>query len=268
MKDLMFIHGMFLTPKCWERWVALFEKEGYRCIAPAWPLHEADPAHIRESSPAGLGELKLAQVVDRMREAAASLDDPVLIGHSLGGLVVQRLIAEGIGSAGIPICSVAPDRMMSLDWGLLRNTLAITNPLKGDEPFPMDAEGFHKNFCNTLSREDSDVLFEEYGIPESRNVLRDILGDEGKIDLEKPHAPLFFLSAENDQIIPPELCRKNADGYEHKASRTDYKEFKGRSHFIGAEPGWEEVADAILHWLGHTTEASQNKMNFAQTATR
>jgi len=108
MKDVLFIHGMFLTPKCWTHWKALFEREGYRCIAPAWPLHDADPAHIRAAAPAGLGKLTLAEVVDRMRAAALSLNDPILIGHSLGGLVVQRLIAEGIGRSGVPICSVHP----------------------------------------------------------------------------------------------------------------------------------------------------------------
>jgi predicted alpha/beta hydrolase family esterase len=93
-----------------------------------------------------LGELRLDVVIDKIKESAAPCaDDLVLIGHSVGGLIVQKLIAERIGQLGIAICSVAPNRMLSLDWGFFKNSAAITNPLKGDAPFPIE--------CSWLPRE-------------------------------------------------------------------------------------------------------------------
>ncbi len=165
---------------------------------------------------------------------------------------MQLLASRGIGSAGIPICSVAPNRMLSFDWGFFRNSATITNPLKGDDPFPMDAEGFHKNFANTLSREASDAAFERDAVPDSRNVLRDCMGDDGKIDVERPHVPFLFIGAEKDEIIPAHLVERNARAYTDPTSRSDYMSFSNRGHYLCGEPGWEEVAKHIANWLEQT----------------
>ena len=211
---------------------------------------------LRAAPPRGLGELPLDVVIDKIKEAAAPYEeDLVLIGHSVGGLIVQKLIAERIGKLGVAICSVAPNRMLSLDCGFFKNSAAITNPLKGDAPFPMDAQGFHQSFANTLTRSESDRAWQQYAVNDSRNVLRDCMGDTGKIDLDAPHAPLLFISAEKDQIIPAELCEKNAKAYQDKASLVAYREFKNRSHFICGEPAWEEVALHIVQWIDSQSAA-------------
>ena len=113
----------------------------------------------------------------------------------------------------------------------------------------MDAAGFYKNFGNTMSRDESDAAFEEYAMHESRNVLRDCMGDAGKVDLDVPHVPLLFISAEKDEIVPSELCKKNAKAYTHEGSRADYMEFTHRGHYICGQPGWEEVATYIDNWI-------------------
>ncbi|MCC6172608.1 MAG: alpha/beta hydrolase [Gammaproteobacteria bacterium] len=255
MQDIVFIHGMFLNPRSWQPWVRFFEERGHRCHAPAWPLHEGDPQALRENPPPGLGKLSLAAVVDAMERVVAPLERPILVGHSVGGLIVQILVGRGHGSAGVPICSVAPNRMLSLDWSFFRNSASITNPLKGDALYPMDADGFHRNFANTLPRADSDAAWQRYAMHESRNVLRDCMGDDGKVDLDAAHAPLLFVAADRDEIIPPELCRKNARAYTHPGSRADYVEFENRGHFICGEPQWEEVASHIENWV--QSEAGQ-----------
>ncbi len=251
-KTIVFIHGMFLNPKSWRHWQDFFGARGYDTIAPAWPLHDGEPADLRAHPPAGIGTLSLAEVVASMERAASAVEDPILIGHSVGGLIVQILASRGFGSVGVPICPVAPNRMLSLDWGFFRNSAAITNPLKGDDPFPMDADGFHKNFANTMSPEASNAAFLEYGLPESRNVLRDAMGDLGKIDVDRPHIPFLFIGAEKDEIIPSHLCERNAKAYTDPTSRSDFMEFSDRGHFICGEPRWEEVATHVANWLEQT----------------
>ncbi len=259
---IVFIHGMFLNPKCWEKWEQFFKTRGFDCVAPAWPLHTGEPAALRQNIPAGLGELDLKTITEAMRTVVRQYDNPILIGHSLGGLIVQILVNEGLASVGVPICSVAPNKMMSLDWGLLRNVLEITNPLKGNDPVPMDADGFFQNFGNTMPREASDVAFEQYATHESRNVLRDIMTDAGKIDIDRAHVPLLFISAEKDEIIPTELCEKNAKAYPEESGQTEFKEFKKRGHFICGQQGWEEVADYIDAWLeGRLPDVSAIRSN-------
>ena len=247
---IVFIHGMFLTPKCWDQWIAFFEGAGFECCAPAWPLHDGEPAELRANVPAALGELTLEDLHEYYRlQLAGEVEQPIVIGHSLGGLLAQKLLADGLVRAAIGICSVAPNRMLALDWGFMRNSGAITNPFAGDDPYEMTAERFHQNFCNTMTEAGSNAAWEKYAVHESRQVLRDIMGSHGEIDLSRPHNPLLLIGAENDEIIPASLVRRNAHAYEDKRSHHEYREFSGRGHFICGQDGWEEVAVSISNWL-------------------
>ena len=60
-------------------------------------------------------------------------------------------------------------------------------------------------------------------------------------------APLLFISAEHDHLMPPVVQRSNAKHYKSHAV-TETKEFAGRAHLMPAERGWEEVADTALTW--------------------
>lgn len=117
----------------------------------------------------------------------------ILIGHSVGGLVVQSLINSGFGSLGICVSSVAPNRMLSFDWGFFRNSISIVNPFMGDEPFIMTPEGFYQNFCNTMTQAAARIAYEQTATRDSRNVLRDCMRSDGELDLELTGKPLLFI---------------------------------------------------------------------------
>ena len=247
---IVFVHGMFQNPKSWNNWIKFFEEKGYTCIAPAWPFHEGDPGTLRENPPAGLGELSLDAVVTQIETVVAGQKDlPIVIGHSVGGLIVQLLSNKNLVAAGVCIDSVAPNAMFAFDWGFMKNSTLIINPVKGDKPFEMDAETFHASFANTMTEEESNAAWNEFAIHDSRNVLRDCLGSAGKVDVELPHNPLLFIGGEKDQIIPPQLNERNAKAYTDETSITEFKEFTNRGHFICGQPGWQEVAEYVYDWL-------------------
>lgn len=250
METIIFVHGMFQNSKSWGNWVSYFSQRGYNCLAPDWPLHEGEPAQLRQNPPAGLGDLSLGDVLTSIEklvlEQAAK---PIVIGHSVGGLMVQLLANLDRIAAGVPIDSVAPNAMVDLDWSFVKNSATIANPLKGDEPIYMDAETFHASFANTLSEADARTAYEQYATHDSRNVFRDCMGEAGRIDLDLPHVPLLFIAGEKDQIIPSDLTEKNVKAYTEASSVIDLKLFPNRSHFICGEPGWEEVAEYIYNWL-------------------
>jgi len=262
-KTIVFIHGMFQNPKSWEKWIAYFNEKGYNCIAPAWPLHEGTPADLRNNPPAGLGDLNLQTIVDAMETVVTGLPEkPILIGHSVGGLIVQLLVQKGLAEIGVPIDSVAPNAMLAFDWGFMKNSALIANPLKGNDPFMMDLESFHGSFCNTMTSEETKLAYNQTATHDSRNVLRDCLGEAGQIDVAMPHAPLLFIGGEEDQIIPYELNRRNAEAYIDEVSIVDFKAFPNRGHWICGQPGWEEVAAYISEWLT-AHEEHQFKTNSA-----
>ena len=249
-KTIVFIHGMFQNPKSWEKWSAYFTEKGYHCIAPAWPLHEGAPADLRENPPAGLGDLELQTIVDSIEQTISALpENPLLIGHSVGGLIVQLLVAKGLAEAGIAIDSVAPNAMLAFDWGFMKNSALIANPFKGNEPFYMDKESFHGSFCNTMTEAASNAAYEATATHDSRNVLRDCMGEAGQIDVEQAHAPLLFIGGEEDQIIPYELNQRNAEAYTDANSISNFQAFPNRGHWICGQDGWEEIAGYISEWL-------------------
>ncbi len=139
--------------------------------------------------------------------------------------------------------------MLDFDWGFIKNSAIIANPLKGNEPISMDSKTFHGAFANTLSEDEAAREFERLATHDSRNVLRDCMGPGGRIDLDRPHAPLLLIGGEEDRIIPADLNRKNFEAYEDSGSVTEFKAFPGRSHFICNEPGWEAVAGYAADWL-------------------
>lgn len=250
MTDIIFIHGMFQNPKSWDQWIERFSAKGFTCQAPAWPLHEGEPRDLRENPPRGLGDLRLRQIIDAIEERIASgAGLPILVGHSVGGLIVQILVNRGLAAAGVAVDSVAPNAMIELDWGFIKNSAIIANPLKGDEPILMDALTFHSAFANTMSETEALVEFDRTATHDSRNVLRDCMGDDGRVDLDRPHAPLLLIGGADDQIVPSSLTEKNFGAYTDKASIKEVEIFPGRSHYICNEPGWEQVADYALAFI-------------------
>lgn len=254
MTDVIFVHGMFQNSKSWEKWIAPFEAKGYNCSAPAWPLHEGDPGALRKNPPKGLGDLSLAEVIAHIEQEVAQHDNPIMVGHSVGGLITQILLNRGVIAAGVAIDSVAPNAMIDLDWGFIKNSATIANPFKGNAPIYMDAATFHASFANSLSEEEASREFEATATHDSRNVLRDCMGPDGRIDLDTPRGPLLLIGGEEDQIIPADLTEKNFKAYPDSCGTTEFVSFPGRSHYICNEPGWEEVADKALEFFARCSK--------------
>ena len=249
-KTIVFIHGLFMNPISWESWIEYFKKRGYKCHAPAYPFHEGNPKELRKNVPAELGKTTFGHVINHLSTFIDSLPEkPVLIGHSMGGLAVQKLIEMNKGVAGVCIDSAPPKGIFSFKWSFLKANLSTINPFKGDSVFIPSVDWFHYAFCNTMSLEQTQVEYMKYVVPESRNIARSSIKSEGKINFKIPHPPLLIIAGENDHIVPSSLNRKNYDAYRNNGNKTDYKEFKGRSHYICNQKNWEEVAQFVYNWI-------------------
>jgi pimeloyl-ACP methyl ester carboxylesterase len=251
-KTIVFVHGLFVNPRCWENWIPFFEEKGYTCYAPANLYHEGDPAALREFIDPELGKVTLEDEVNLFSNFIDDLDElPIIIGHSLGGFVVQKLLAEGKGVAGVCIDGVPPKGIFTLEWSFWKSNFPVINFLKGDTVYEPNKEWFHYAFCHLLSREESDKVFDALVVPESRNIPRDTLKDFAKIDFDAPHPPLLFIAGEKDHIVPNVLVKENFNAYKHNGSKKELIEFADRTHFIIGQTGWEEVAGHIAYWLNN-----------------
>ena len=249
-KTIVFVHGLFVNPTSWAKWKTYFESKGYTCYTPANPYHEGIPADLRANINPKLSKVGFEDVVNNIVKLIDSLHEkPIVIGHSLAGLVVQKLVEMGKASAGICIDGAVPKNILP-PLRTVKTMFPVIQPFSGNSPYVATKKWFHFAFCTTLTKEESDKVYDEICVPESRRIPRETLYKSfAKINLKKPHSPLLFIGGEKDNIIPARLSKKNAEAYKDKNSISDFKEFKGKCHYICGQDGWQEVADYILNWL-------------------
>jgi pimeloyl-ACP methyl ester carboxylesterase len=249
-KTIVFIHGLFMNPKSWEPWKKYFETKGYTCYSVAYPYHEGEPDTLRKHIDPKLGKLTFGEVIDTLVAFIDKLPEkPILIGHSMGGLAVQKLLEMGKAAASIAIDPAPPKGVFTLKWSFLKANIPTISPFKGNKPCLPSVKWFHYAFCNTMTMDETQAEYNKFVVPESRNIPRSSTKSAGKIDFKKPHNPLLIIAGEKDHIIPAKLNKKNYKRYKDKSSVTDFKEFPGRTHYICGQKNWEEVAGYIADWI-------------------
>ena len=249
-KTIVLIHGMFMTPLCWEKWIPYYESKGYHVVVPAWPGRDKSVEELRAAHPdSELAKLKLNNVVEYLEAYIKGMaEKPAIIGHSMGGLAVQLLLQRDVAVAGIAIDPAPPAGVFSTEFSFVKANLPAINPFLLNKPVQMSFEHFQYAFVNTLPMDEQRAAYDRYVVPESRGVPTSSLGTAGKVDFNRPRRPLLITAGEKDHIFPASLNRSNYQKYKGPAV-TDFKEFAGRDHFLIGSRGWEEVADYCLAWL-------------------
>jgi pimeloyl-ACP methyl ester carboxylesterase len=244
---ILLIHGMYMNAHSWKPWIARATQRGLVASAVSWPFHQGEPPERREHIDPRLGRLTFRAVVESLK---AHIDDlpeqPLLIGHSIGGLVVQKLINEGYGRAGVAISSAPPLGVLSLAPDFFKANWPHLDPFARDRPIVMTKARFHYTFCNTMTREESDAAYDRYVVPESRNVPRTTLTTQALVDFSQDHVPLLLMAGDSDHLTPAPMIRRNAKRYDLAVG---VREFPNRSHFICNQDGWEEVADEAFDFV-------------------
>jgi len=252
---IVLIHGLWLTPRSWEGWAERYESRGYRVLTPSWPGLEAEVESLRRD-PTPLTRLNLARAVDHYERIVRALDGaPIIMGHSIGGTIMQLLVDRGLGAAGIGVASSTVSGVRHLPLSTLRSSGPVLgNPFSRGKATPLSAQQFHYAFANTLSRDQSDQLYERYHIPAANSVLLEVTfasfrrNPTAKVDFRRPdRAPLLFVAFGDDHIAPAKMSLHNAERYNASTAIVAYRRFPGRPHFPGA-PSWQQVADFALSW--------------------
>jgi pimeloyl-ACP methyl ester carboxylesterase len=250
--SVVFITGTFLGNNCWDEWKLYFESKGYKCIAPAWPYKDASPEDLRNRHPdPAIASNRLTDVTDYFAAIANSLTEkPILIGHSLGGLIVQLLLQRGLGAAGVAIHSFPPQSVSTFKFSFLKalwEAMGFFNSAR--ETYMISFKKWKYTITNGMTCEQQKQLYYKYAIPESKLIIRDAFKSIAKINFNNSHPPLLFTSGGWDQIIAASLNYDNYKKYRAGNSIIDYKEFKDRNHLVFDQSAWRDDADFILYWL-------------------
>jgi pimeloyl-ACP methyl ester carboxylesterase len=255
-KTIVLIHGLWVTPRSWEKFQDYYESRGYRVLAPAWPGIQGEVEDMQRdaSSFKGIG---LEQVVAHYTRIIEALPEkPIIMGHSYGGLITQILIDRGLGVAGVAIDSVPAKGIKLLPFSTIEAlTPALANPLNFTGTYRFPFARWWRVFANALNEAEARAAYARYAIPApGKAIFQAALsnvtpGSLAYINFNNGNrAPLLFIGGEKDVIMPASLNRKNFRKYRNSPAITEYKEFAGRSHFIIGEAGWAEVAGYALDW--------------------
>lgn len=239
---LLFVHGAWHGAWCWDEYfLDYFAKLGYECIAPSLRGHGGSP---------GVAKMNLYRIADYVEDVvsiAASLDTPpIVIGHSMGGLVTQHYLAQHPATAGVLLGSVPPSGIKGVVMSLLKHHplrfmianlswnlhLLVNTPAKARALFYSSAvsEADVERFVHRLTNE-------------SYLAFIDML----LLDLPKRAAvkvPLKVIGGELDTIFPPADVQATAEFYNSVA-----KIYPDTAHNLMLEPHWKEVADDIHGWI-------------------
>jgi pimeloyl-ACP methyl ester carboxylesterase len=251
-KTILFITGAFVSNDCWNEWRDFFDNKGYKTIAPAWPFKDASPEVLRKRHPdPEVASIRLTQLIEHYEKIATSMPEkPIIIGHSIGGLIAQILNQKGLASAIVAIHSVPPQGIMTFKFSFFKagwGPLGFFTSTK--KTFLMSFSQWQYAFANGLPVEWQEKGYQQLAIPESKLVVRDTITAAAKVDFTTPHNPILLIAGDNDHTIPQQLNHDNYKKYTDKNSVTDYKVFPGRNHFVLGQPGWQEIAVYILEWL-------------------
>jgi alpha-beta hydrolase superfamily lysophospholipase len=250
-RSVVFVHGLWVTADSWRGFRERWEAAGWTVHAPTWRILEGlDAASLNRSPPAALGATSVKQIVDGYDAYIRALPDPPLIlGHSFGGLFAQMLLDRGLGRAGVAV-NPAPIAGVLHGWLTLTAALPALLRWRGwSRPYALSRERWAGRFANTAPPAVQDGAYDSYVIPTSGRVFYEAAFWIGtQVDPRRRRVPLLITGSDGDRLVTPYVSRAAWRIQRRSHARTDLQLFPGRSHLLLAEPGWEEIADALIDW--------------------
>jgi non-heme chloroperoxidase len=254
---VVLVHGLWMPAGSWLPWRGYLEEYGYATIAPRWPgeLDSAEDARAHPDSLSGLGTRAL---VDHVAEVVAALDrTPVLIGHSLGGVIVQQLAGRGLARATVALGPSPFRGVRPLPLSTVRSLLPVLRtPANRSRSVMLSESQFRFVFGNALDAGESRRLYDELCVPApGRPLFEAALANLDprtplKVDTRTPdRGPLLIVSGEVDNVVPGAISRATYRQQSRNPCPTELTEAPGRGHSFAMDAGWRVVADNALMFL-------------------
>ncbi len=183
---------------------------------------------------------------------------PVVIGHSFGGLIAQRLLGQDLAAAAVAIDAAPIKGVLNLPLSALRvASIALRKPANRNLAVSLTAEEFRYGFGNALPERESADLYDRWAVPSPGKPLFEaglanfMPRSPAKVNTaNKTRGPLLLTAGGRDHTVPAAITTSTRKQYHKSPAITDFIEFQDRGHSLTIDHGWREVAQAVLDWLG------------------
>jgi len=256
-RPVVFIHGLWLHASSWTPWTELFQAEGYAPLAPGWP-GASDTVEETRSHPEQVAGKGIDDVVEHYAQVIGGLDTaPIVIGHSFGGLIAQRLLGQDVAAAAVAIDPAPVKGVIYLPPSALRvASVALRNPANRNKAVALTPDQFRYGFGNALPAQESAELYERWTVPSPGKPLFEAAAanlvprSPAKVNTgNKTRGPLLLIAGGHDHTVPAAIVRSTRKLYHKSPAVTDLREFNDRGHSLTIDHGWREIADEALSWL-------------------
>ena len=265
MTNVVFIHGLWVSHTAWQPWIDHFAAQGHRAVAPAWPGEQASPTAAREN-PAAQAGFGIDALTEHFAAVLEAFDKPpVVIGHSFGGLIDQKLLGQDKAAAAIAIDPAPIKGVKPLPVAQLRSAFPVLgNPLNRGRAKALTAAQWRYAFGNALTDEESAALWQQWSIPSpGKPLFEAAAANFAPNSPAKVHTgngsrgPLLITAGTADHTVPYASAKAAHRLYEKSGAVTDFHEFEGRGHSLTIDHGWRDVADTALAWMARRNVATR-----------
>lgn len=235
--SVLCLHGMFAGRWVFERLLPLLAAAGHPAAALSFRGHPPAPPE-----PA-MGRISLRAYCDDAADAARALDRPIVVGHSMGGLVAMMLASRNLVRAVVLVSAAPPRGITVLSGALLARMPRYLPALLFSRPFLPGPRDLDALVLNRVPQSERLVLRERF-IPDSGRAAREIALGSIRVPVATVRVPMLVVSGDDDRFIPLGVARKLARRYDaplHVA--------QGHGHMLFAEPGSEVHTSAMLRWI-------------------
>jgi non-heme chloroperoxidase len=254
---VVFIHGLWLLPSSWQRWIDAFEQAGYAPLAPGWP-DDPETVEAARANPDVFAGKGVVQVADHFAEAIAALTKkPAIVGHSFGGLITQILAGRGLSAASVAVDPAPFKGVLPLPIAAIRTTMPVlSNPANRGRAVTLTFEQFRYGWANAIGEEEARRLYDEFHVAApGRPIFQAAFanfnpGAETKVDTVNPQrGPLLITTGENDHAVPPAMSKAAYKKQSRNEGVTEHAVMPGRDHSLTIDDKWREVADTALAFI-------------------
>jgi len=254
---VVFVHGLWLHASSWQPWVELFNAAGYEAIAPGWP-GDSDTVQATRDNADAVANYGVEQVTGYFADIISELPArPIVIGHSFGGLIVEKLLGDGHAAAGVAIDAAPIKGVLPVPISALRAAFpALHNPANLHRAVSLTPEQFQYAFGNALKPDEAEELYERWTIPSpARPLFQAATANlnphaQTKVDVRnEDRGPLLLTMGGMDHTVPEAISKSTYKQYRKSSALTEIKEFEDRGHSLTIDSGWRDVADSVLEWM-------------------